>query len=171
MTHFIFFSRKCFVVHDLNAYLPHEAPDEAALESGYPFAKFSARIFLQNIIPSHCLSHLRFLELVSPPPYVAGDWPQEGHPALQDWADTLDWTRSRLNVSGLVIRVVMADVGGYDTPHRDLMAKGEGGQIIAGYMSITSDIARLGPLDRFYAQLVSSWKWVGVQFWKRDLLH
>ncbi|KAJ4387731.1 hypothetical protein N0V93_008330 [Gnomoniopsis smithogilvyi] len=93
------------------------------------------------------------------PPYMPETWPKAGHCALKDWADTLDWARDRLNVSGLTIRLIMTDVNGYETWPRDFVTKAEGQEIIAGYMSVISNLALLGPLDKFYAHLVSPWKW------------
>lgn len=156
----IFFSRNRFVIHDLHADPPYQfqkTPSEPD-EPGYPFSTFAASIFLRDIVPTYCLGYLRFLELVLPP-YMPENWPQEGDTALEDLTATLDWARDRLNVSRLTIRLVMADVNGYETWPRDFLIKGEGEAIIAGYMCIVSSLARLGPMDKFYAQLVSPWRW------------
>lgn len=83
------------------------------------------------------------------------NWPQEGDTALNEWAMTLDWARDRLNDSCLTLRLVMADVNGYETSPRRFLLEGEGKAIIAGYMCITRSLASLGPLDKFYAQLTS----------------
>lgn len=156
----VFFSRNRFIVHDLNADPPHQfqkTPSEPD-EPGYPFTRLAASIFLREVAPPHCLSYLRFLELVFPP-YMPENWPQEGDAALKEWTETLVWARDRLNVSGLTIRLVMTDVNGYDTSPRQFLLEGEGEAIIAGSMCIATSLASLGPLDKFYAQLTSPWRW------------
>lgn len=156
----VFFSRNRFVVHDLHADPPHQFQTRPSEPDGpgYPFPRFAASIFLRDVVPPSCLGHLHFLELVFPP-YMPENWPRESDTAVQDWTATLDWARDRLNVSRLTVRLVMADVNGYETWPREFVGEGEGEAIIAGYMFIVSSLTRLGPLDKFYAQLVSPWRW------------
>lgn len=92
------------------------------------------------------------------PPYWPEIWPQESDDAVQDWIATLDWARGQLSTSCLTVRLVMAYVNGYETWPRLHLLEGDVEAIIAGYMCIVSGLARLGPLDKFYAQLVSPWR-------------
>lgn len=165
----VFFNKNRFVVHDFYADPPYKfqktpsfsGPDGRLRTDwgDYPFSRFAASIFLQKVVPSHCLGHLRFLEMVFPP-YWPESWPQESDDAVEDWTATLDWARGQLNTSLLTIRVVMTDVNVCETLPRLYFLEGEGEAIIAGYMCIISNLARLGPLHKFYAQLVSPWRWI-----------
>jgi hypothetical protein len=101
---FVFFSRNRFIVHDFHAGQPWDLPAEqleppdstepGSTETGststtYPFERLAISEFLREVVPVHCLTYLRFLELVFPP-YVPHGWPQAEHPAILDWVATVD---------------------------------------------------------------------------------
>ncbi|KAK3324842.1 hypothetical protein B0H66DRAFT_614971 [Apodospora peruviana] len=67
---FIFFSGNLFVVHDHKCQTPFDVPE------GGPYLpeQFVASYLLREIVPRHCLYHLRFLEIVFHP-YRAQTWP------------------------------------------------------------------------------------------------
>lgn len=92
------------------------APETERSETQYPFARLGAIEFLRHVVPAAYLGHLRLLRFLEQafPPYVSIVWPQRGHLALKNWAETLDWeTRSddsghhQLNLLALTLRVVM----------------------------------------------------------------
>ena len=91
-----FFSGNRFIVHDFMDDPPWEVPShQDSQETGgpaprcdYPGARFAASQFLREVVPAHCLGHMRFLELVFPP-YLAQTRPRAGHPAIQDWRETV----------------------------------------------------------------------------------
>ncbi|KAK4096723.1 hypothetical protein N658DRAFT_501250 [Parathielavia hyrcaniae] len=189
---FVFFSLNRFVVSDalgsLNPYQafnfeseePFELADGASFveawrralgappptpprPSAYPAQRFAASQFLRDIVPANCLRHLRSLEFVFPP-YNGQCWPQDGHPALLDWADTLSWAKTRLAVPILTLRLTMA--GSRQWPpqppdERQELSQEQGDQVLAGYRRILSPLACLREhgLAHFYADFVSPWKW------------
>jgi hypothetical protein len=67
-------------------------------------------MFLREIVPADCLGHLRFLELVFPP-YNHNSWPSDGHPAMQDWHETIDWVKDKINAPALTVRMMMGGDG------------------------------------------------------------
>jgi hypothetical protein len=152
----VFFSLNRFVIHDFEANPPWRAPLD-----DYPNECFAASKFLKHVIPAECLNELRSLEIVFPP-YSHKGWPRDGHAALQDWSDTIDWVKDKVNLPGLTVRLVMADASEWSPPeHRENMTKEEGNEILKGYARILGPLARLGDIDlgRFYAQFAWPWRW------------
>ncbi|KAK4205478.1 hypothetical protein QBC40DRAFT_320306 [Triangularia verruculosa] len=92
---YVFFSRNRFIVRD-----NFERLDLL----DYPYNSFAASDFLKRIVPERSLPHLRFLELVFPP-FSYSTWPRADHPASNDWRETLQWSRGRLNLPALTIRL------------------------------------------------------------------
>lgn len=151
----VFFSGNRFVVHDFNAKAPWKVPRRCE----YAKKTFAASQFLRKVVPSHCLSQLRFLEFVFPP-YDSYVWPQDGHPALEEWADTIEWLRPQVHASALTVRLVMADPG--DTSQSDerrAMTEAACSAIIDAYNRIMMPLASLESdhLRGFYAQF--AWPW------------
>ncbi|KAK4140148.1 uncharacterized protein C8A04DRAFT_40159 [Dichotomopilus funicola] len=170
---FIFFSQNRFVVSDSLAapctYFPldilanspwHEhTPDwaeylsiglgEAPPPSSYPAERLSAS----------SLNHLRFLEVVFPP-YNHNCWPDDAHPALVDWAATIDWLQDKLNINKLTLRFTVA--GSEFWPPHDTDKR-------VGYDRVARPLGclgrRKGGLARFHADLSSPWMWFG---WVND---
>ncbi|KAL2145433.1 hypothetical protein VTI28DRAFT_7214 [Corynascus sepedonium] len=135
----------------------------------YPFDRLAASIFLRNIVPIHCLSHLRFLELVFPP-YVPHGWPCEDYPAIQDWIATIDWLRGQIHAPALTLRVVMADFGSHvamaDYPSfivgRMSMTEAQIRGILSGYRTIAKPLGPLAKEDglgRFFMQVAHPERW------------
>ena len=182
-----FFSGNLFIVHDYKTdpcwaipYLEDDVQEEvgglAALEEPerpteprqpdprhvYPRDRFAASQFLREVVPTHCLAHLRFLELVFPA-YLPETWPGEDHPAMQDWRATVDWLLQdgRINAPGLTVRLAVADVSG-DSPreyHRLTITFAEGATIGKAHMAIVRSLKPLADngLARFYAHLPHPW--------------
>ncbi len=147
---FVFFSGNRFVVHDYCATPPWKLPPEqhiprdlASVSFRYPFDRFAASLFLRDVVPAHCLAHLRFLEVVFPP-YVPHCWPNNKHPALRDWRETVtDWLTDKISAPALTARVVMADF--YSMVHgRLFVTDKEGNDIIKAYRRITCPLRQLG---------------------------
>ena len=164
---FVFFSGNRFVVHDFHAtrpwYLPSEqleAETSATSDDSmkyYPYKRFAASEFLQHVVPTTCLTHLRFLELVFPP-YVPHGWPLDGHASVLDWRAMVGWIRGRINAPALTIRVVMVDA----SKGREAMNKDQGNRILEGYDRIISplkDLARGSDLAALFVQPAYPWRW------------
>ncbi|KAH6629922.1 hypothetical protein B0J18DRAFT_362316 [Chaetomium sp. MPI-SDFR-AT-0129] len=84
----------------------------------YPHQRFAISEFLRDALPPYCRQYIRFLEVVFAP--ITGDSrPRDGHPALTDWEETVEWIKRNLNVAGLTLRVVTTrtrwDQGQYDS--------------------------------------------------------
>ncbi len=146
-------------------------PPEPPRPSAYPAQRLAASQFLRDVVPVNCLGYLRFLELVFPP-YNDQCWPQDGHPALQDWAYTLDWAKNKISVPSLTLRLTMAgvlDIPPHSPDERRELTQAQGDQVLAGYNRILSTLAcfREGGLAHFYANFAWPWKWAS---WSEDIL-
>lgn len=165
---FVFFSGNRFIVHDYHACEPWSLPTPQMVpflvsptELYYPFNRLAASEFLHDIVPVHCLPHLRFLELVFPP-YIPGGWPQRGHPAIQDWGATVEWMRGKVNAPALTIRVVMADFGDNEGFGREDLTDRQGEMILDAYTLILEPLKPLVQIDAlagFYAHAAYPWRW------------
>ncbi|KAJ4391027.1 hypothetical protein N0V93_004640 [Gnomoniopsis smithogilvyi] len=161
----VFYSENRFVVFDRYSDPPWkrdiEWDDSAGSDNreGYPYHRLGVSRFLRDTVPTDCLQYLRFLELVYPA-WDAHVWPQEGQPVLQEWAETLAWALNHLNPSGLTIRMVAMDASDWEQPlSRIRMTREQGIQVMAGYMRLLQPLTRHTGLRRFYAQVVSPWRW------------
>lgn len=178
---FVFFSRNRFIVHDLHArepwFLPYEPYDDDAVtqdiavnpdaantstESCYQFPRLAASEFFREIVPTHCLAYLRFLELVFPP-YEPHGWPRKERPAGMDWGATVAWLRGQINAPALTLRVVMADFCTGEPIGRMTMTKALAQEISRGYKCITDPLKPLvreaGGLAGFYIQVAHPARW------------
>jgi hypothetical protein len=113
---FVFFSCNRFVVSDSllsnpctnfsvdGHYREMAEYREAQPPRIYPAERFAASQFIREVIPADCLPYLRFLELIFPP-YNHNCWPSDGHPALQDWAETIDWVKEKIRTPAMAMRL------------------------------------------------------------------
>ncbi|KAK4244128.1 hypothetical protein C7999DRAFT_35516 [Corynascus novoguineensis] len=169
---FVFFSHNRFIVYDHYgrdfSCLPEIQLEPATLDTinttdtakYYPFDRLAASMFLRDVVPIHCLSHLRFLELVFPP-YVPHGWPREDHPAIQDWIATIDWLRGQIHAPALTLRIVMADFAG-PIVGRTSMTEAQIRGIWSGYRTIAEPLAPLAREDglgRFFMQVAHPERW------------
>lgn len=115
------------------------------------------------------LRELRELEFVFPP-YLHTGWPEEGHRALGDWAETLHLARDKLNLRGLTLQLVMTDSldGEEPPPGREEVTSEQVEAILSAYRRIASPISILAQtrssegdtkLRGFYAQVAWPWSW------------
>ncbi|KAK3899104.1 hypothetical protein C8A05DRAFT_18418 [Staphylotrichum tortipilum] len=165
----VFFSSNRFVIHDFKQFAPWKLPDlqefdmAANLWNPYPFERLAVSKFLREVVPTHCLAYLRFLELVFPP-YGPPTWPQTDHRAMLDWQETIAWLRDKINGPVLTVRLVVADIDN-DTPasYRITMTEAECNVIADGHMALMAPLQQLaeGPngLARFYGDLSYPWRW------------
>ncbi len=128
----------------------------------YPHRSFAASQFLRHVVPPHCLWHIRFLELVFGP-ITHLRRPRDGHPAVQDWSNTLDWVKHELNLPALTLRVVIAP--GVEAPSESKnVTKAQGKEVLAVYNSTLAPLRSLGAatdrgLARFYTDLHWPLRW------------
>ena len=186
---FVFFSANRFVISDtlasINPYQASIFPEMGWLESrygwdlaaqsqappppaprrpsAYPAQRLAASQFLRDVVPANGLGYLRFLELVFPP-YNYQCWPQDGHPALQDWAHTLNWAKNKISIPGLTLRLTMAGAARLPPEAPDQrweLTQAQGDEVLAGYNRILRPLACLGEggLAHFHAALAWPWKW------------
>ncbi|KAH6626572.1 hypothetical protein B0J18DRAFT_464568 [Chaetomium sp. MPI-SDFR-AT-0129] len=185
---FVFFSANRFVVSDslvsANPWLAYDVfltPDpkwllenrsnyswmewygQAQPPRVYPAHRFAATKFLREVVPADYLGYLRFLELVFPP-YNHECWPHDGHPALQDWIDTLDWVKDKINAPAITLRLVMAGSRMWHPAcpdDRGGLTRVQGIAVLTGYDRILKPLAVLREhgLTRFYADFAWPWKW------------
>lgn len=150
---FTFFSGNRFVVHDYHSDPPfrHKALTSTA-DGEYISSRLGASIFFREVVPVNCLRYLRFLELVFPP-YLGDVWPSEEHPALQDWATTVEWAQDKLNQPALTVRLIMADPGEHESSSRMSVSAGQREKALAGFKRILSRLSILGELGEFYAHI------------------
>ncbi|KAK4151394.1 hypothetical protein C8A00DRAFT_45399 [Chaetomidium leptoderma] len=159
---FVFFSGNRFIVHDVDATQPWALPGVELEGDIYPYKRFTASQFLRDIVPAHCLAHLRFLELVFSP-FDPPGWPHNDHATVLDWCATVDWIRGKINAPALTIRFVMIDI--YPLPgcsFRQALTEDEGIEILKGYervMHPVKPLVRDDGLARFYVQAAYPWRW------------
>ncbi|KAK4139903.1 uncharacterized protein C8A04DRAFT_15451 [Dichotomopilus funicola] len=171
----VFFSRNRFIIHDVQAwpfqsmhYTVHEQqdPETVIIQESYPHERLAVSQFLREFVPTNCLAHLRFLELVFPP-YQPPCWPVDGHPAQVNWRDTVDWLRGKIDAPALTIRVAFADFLYNPAGARAGTTKDEGVQIVRGYMHIIRPLEPLLKHDGLAALYVQpAYPWA----WRRDVL-
>ncbi|KAK0661207.1 hypothetical protein QBC41DRAFT_330468 [Cercophora samala] len=102
----VFFSQNRFIIHDLPRTGP---PSEDSILQGtdYPNSRLRASSFLGDKLSLSNLASLRFLELAFPA-YGVLAWPDDHHPAINDWQRTLIRVKDHINGPSLTVRVVMA---------------------------------------------------------------
>lgn len=137
----VLFSQNRFIIYDYNC-KPSEQVTAGPWPTGpYPFSRFAASVFLDEIVPRDCLRQLRFLKLVYPV-YGPETWPKERHAALSDWRETINWAKGRLNLPALTISLLMV------FPNNRLdwrpASKSEGKAILAGYDRLLGPLVQLG---------------------------
>jgi hypothetical protein len=133
------------------------------LKHDYPCGRFAASHFLREVIPTHCIAYLRFLELVFPaPPYRPPTWPQTDHPVMQDWRETVGWLRDKINGPGLTVRLIVPKDTSYGGPEPVPITVAEGDRIHDAYLWLSQSFKLLteGPnaLARFYTHPPYPWK-------------
>lgn len=164
----VFFSCNRFIVHDYDACPPWELPDvsygldELTPTRDYPNERLAVSQFLREVVPTPCLGHLRFLEVVFPP-YPPSSWPQAGHPAIDDWWETVDWLQDKINLPGLTLRLVGARRARVWAPdaYSATITVCEGDAIMRAHMAILRPLTQLAHngLARFYANFICPWLW------------
>ncbi|KAH6632779.1 hypothetical protein F5144DRAFT_575202 [Chaetomium tenue] len=164
---FVFFSGNRFIIHDYRACPPWEMPciggqtreEQRIPRRDYPNKRLAVSQFLREVIPTHCLAYLRFLEVVFPP-YPPSGWPQAGHPAMDDWWATVDWLQDKVNLPGLTLRLVGARANEV-TPdaYTATITVSEGDTIMKAHMALLPPLTHLGQngLARFYANFIYPW--------------
>lgn len=163
----VFYSQNRVVVIEA----PYKNPYTPWAPGDYPHPVFAVSRFLRHVVPLHCLRYIRFLELVFAP-FNHLSRPRDGHPALLDWPETLDWAKQELNLPGLTLRLVMA-FNDEDRPTGSWgMTRAQGKEVLALYNLILLPVRRLDPagggLARFYAELVWPLRWTSWARQKRD---
>lgn len=157
----VLYSENRFIVVD------GDHPDDPFIpwwQDEYPHHSFAASHFLRHDVPPHCLGHIRFLELTFSP-FTHLTQPRDGHPALQDWSETLNWAKNKLKLPALMLRLVVAgNVQYYEPEGAREMTQAQGEKVLALYHAIYAplrslDVPSEGGLARFYADLAWPWQW------------
>lgn len=165
----VFFSANRFIVHDFTMLTPWTIPDapygrrwnSEIAKVAYPYERLAASQFLRDIIPGHCLAHLRLLELVFPP-YLPYTWPETDHPAMQDWWDTVAWLRDKINGPALTLRLIAIRYASDSPTESPIITVAEGNMAHKAYMDLLQPLKRLAEgtdgLSRLYASLAHPWE-------------
>ncbi|KAL2138903.1 hypothetical protein VTI28DRAFT_6060 [Corynascus sepedonium] len=177
----VFFSCNRFIIHDYKPSPPwvvpllerhHDyAPDDIP-NYPYPYPRIAASEFLRDIVPAQSLPHLRFLELVFPP-YPASTWPDTHHPAMHEWASTVSWLCGKLNLPGLTIRLVVAEIDDAPASYYRTITAEEGAAVMRAYMDLVRPLKGLADagLARFHADLRyphKNWAWLEKMKLKKE---
>lgn len=171
----VFFSGNSFVIHDFSASCDAEYSLRyhwtALVQEGldlpgdisYPHDRLGASIFFRDVIPSHCISYLRSLEM-SFPARVERGWPTPDCPAMQDWCETVDWLKNKINGPGLTLGFVEAELIDYHGGGEvDIISEEEADMLHNSILAILTPFKQLvnGPnaLGRFYVEVSYPWEW------------
>lgn len=157
----IFYSQNRFIIVDS----PSSDPWGYWDGGDYQFETFAASQFLRRVIPQHCLGYLRFIELTFSQ-FTPEERPRDGHPALLDWDDTIDWLKDKLSLRVLTLRLVVTGNTDFVRGSRRSYewTREQGHAILATYNRILLPLQLLGTapdggLARFYAVLPWPLKW------------
>ncbi|KAK4142495.1 uncharacterized protein C8A04DRAFT_38278 [Dichotomopilus funicola] len=177
----VFYSGNRFVIHDLSpsceAEYSHRNPPRARFGENrnvpvnvtYPYDRFGVSIFFRDIIPSHCIAYLRSLE-ISFPLRLERSWPTPDSPAMQDWCETVDWLRGKINGPGLTLGFVDAEYSDYyyGSDDHDIITEEEADMMHKSILAILTPLNQLakGPnaLNRFYTDVVYPWEWTARSY-------
>lgn len=125
----VFFARNRIIVLPCGGVTRDEPPASS------PPARFTASLFLRSGLAVDSMKHLRLLDLVFPP---IDTGPKDFNLAVADWMETLEWTRSKLDLSRLTIRCEIADyfVEEHVPTHRRQITNSQYCDIMRGYSAI-----------------------------------
>ncbi|KAH6617350.1 hypothetical protein F5144DRAFT_606853 [Chaetomium tenue] len=154
-------------VHDFTILTPWSIPEipyqyhiSTSAKMDYPYERLAASQFLRQVIPGHCIAHLRFLELVFPP-YVPYTCPETDHPVMRDWRETVGWRRDMINGPALTVRLIAIRYTS-DSYSDSPITVAEGDKVHRAYMDLLDPLKGLaeGPngLSKFYASLRHPWE-------------
>lgn len=164
----VFFTQNRFIIAPVDGY---GEPAKTVLE------RFEASIFLQDIIPAHFLTRLRFLEFVFPP--LDEEYLSPRCSALHDWDSTIDNIMKKLDLPNLTLRIYFADFydASYASPFRKKITRKEGMTKVAGaYMRIVRPLERLKAhgLSQLFVHAAWPWSWTregrNTRIWKRHIV-
>ncbi|KAK3898423.1 hypothetical protein C8A05DRAFT_37984 [Staphylotrichum tortipilum] len=159
----VFFGRNRFTVLDG----PHANPFVPWLPGDYPHNTLAASHFLRRVVPEPCMSHLRELDLAFAP-FNHIIRPSYGHPALLDWAETVEWTKDKLNLPRLSLRVVLPGNGNIRPEAGWSMTNRRGKQVLEAYQTIVTPLRLFteGGLDWFESDMAWPLRWSGANYLK-----
>lgn len=154
MAQTVFFSNNRFIVLPIKPprFLPKNAP-----------GRLEASIFLNDIVPHHLMSCLRFLELIFPP-FHPGYFPLES-PAYQDWLQTINFLSEKLNFSKFTLRIYLQDfqtLSSVSDIRRHLTEK-QGLAILQDYYSIVTPFEALTRIRRVFVHAAWPWFWTKMR--------
>ncbi|AEO60625.1 hypothetical protein MYCTH_97150 [Thermothelomyces thermophilus ATCC 42464] len=97
-------------------------------------------------------------------PFYSVSRPWDGHPALQDWDDTVEWVKDKLNLPALILRLVVAGHPWHGPENSYKITRADGKEVLATYNHMLHPLQRLNPatgqgLARSYAHLPWSLTW------------
>lgn len=137
----------------------------------YLYHRLAVSQFLRDVVPVHCLNYLRFLELVFPQ-YLAPTWPQDQHPAIQDWRSTIDWVQDKVNGAALAIRLGTVKRGMFspDT-YGGVISQSNASSIHDAHMTLVQSLKPLinAGVSRVYIRLTFPWAMTETLFGKNQL--
>jgi hypothetical protein len=141
----IFFSKNRFIIRPPGTFI---CPVESTP------TRLEISIFLTDIVPSHMLQFLRFLEIVFPP--FHDDYLRPHEPAYQDWLKAVDYASELLNLPMLTLDVYFFDYLYHCEPTPDFrnnMTKEQGLKIVRTYARTLRPLSKLraNGLSRFSA--------------------
>ena len=149
----IFFSQNQFIITPIDGC--GQAP-----KTILPY--FEASTFIQDIIPSQCPCHLRFLEIIFPP--LDEEYLVPRGSTLQNWEHRVEHLWDKLNLPIFTLHVYFADF--YSACHTTLFCKQLGckegtARVRGAYMQIIHPLQRLkvNGLKRLFVHTAWLWMW------------
>lgn len=134
-----FFTQNRFIIAPVDGY---GDPAKTVLE------RFEASIFLQDVIPTHFIPCLRFLEFVFPP--LDEEYISPRCSALDDWDNTIDNIMTKMVHPNLKLRIYFADfhtASHASSLHKNITREEGITKVVTAYMRIVRPLERLKTMD------------------------
>lgn len=135
----VFFTQNRFIIAPVDGY---GDPAKTVLE------RFEASIFLQDVIPTHFIPCLRFLEFVFPP--LDEEYISPRCSALDDWDNTIDNIMTKMVHPNLKLRIYFADfhtASHASSLHKNITREEGITKVVTAYMRIVRPLERLKTMD------------------------
>ena len=122
--------------------------------------RLEVSVFLLDVVPRTALYWLRFLEVVIPP--FDENYFRAQEPANQEWLQTIDHVKEKLNLSSLTVRIYIAEwksSGSGPRPFYADMTKEQRATFVRTFRRIVEPLSELRGLKRCFVHIAWPFVW------------